>query len=474
MTSFYHDICVAFWMLGRLSPYRFDKSERTQRSRRAQRNERRKIVKLHHLTPDFAVSPQITSTDVAALKNAGFRTIICNRPDGESPDQPLFAEIETAAQRTGMSIHYLPVGPGKITEKKIQEFGALLESRPAPTVAYCRTGTRSATIWALSQVGKLPAANILAMTKKGGYDCDEAVLRTAATRERPVKPDDAPYDVVIVGGGAAGIATGASLLARSPGLNIVIIDPADTHFYQPGWTLVGRGIFTAPNTARPMKTLIPRGVHWIKSAVTAFEPDRNAVILDDRRDIFYKQLIVCPGLTLDWNAVDGLSETLGRNGVTSNYSSNLAPYTWELVQSLRGGRALFTQPPMPIKCAGAPQKAMYLSADYWRRAGVLDMVDINFFNAGATLFGVPEYVPALMEYIDLYGINLQFSHNLIAVDGVTKNATFVRVNADGSKESVTQYFDMLHVVPPQKAPDFVRASPLADTAGWVDVHPDTM
>ena len=420
------------------------------------------------------MSPQITSADVAALKSAGFRTIICNRPDGESPDQPLFAEIEMAAQRAGVNIHYLPVEPGEVTEQQMHEFDALLQSKPTPTVAYCRTGIRSATIWALSQAGKLPAADILAMTKKAGYDFHDTVLPTVATRERPVKLGDARHDVVIVGGGAAGIATAASLLARSPNLSIVIIDPADTHYYQPGWTLVGRGIFTAANTARPMKSLIPRGVHWTKSAVAAFEPDRNAVILSDRNEIYYRQLIVCPGLTLDWNAVDGLAETLGRNGVTSNYSSNLAPYTWELVQSLRGGRALFTQPIMPIKCAGAPQKAMYLSADYWRRTGVLDKVDINFFNGGVTLFGVPDYVPALMEYIDLYDITLQFSHNLTAVDGTTKTATFVCTNADGSEKSVTQYFDMLHVVPPQKAPDFVRASPLVDTAGWVDVHPNTM
>lgn len=420
------------------------------------------------------MSPQITSADVAALKNAGYRTIICNRPDNESLDQPLFAEIEMAAQRTGVDIHYLPVEPGKVTEQQMHEFGALLQLQPTPTVAYCRTGTRSATIWALSQVSKLPAADILAVTKKAGYDLDDAVLRTAATRKRLVEPGDARHDVVIVGGGAAGIATAASLMTRSPNLNIVIIDPADTHYYQPGWTLVGGGIFTAKDTARSIKSLIPRGVHWMKSAVMAFEPDRNVVILDDCCEIYYRQLIVCPGLKLDWNAVDGLSETLGRNGVTSNYSSNLASYTWELVQSLRGGRALFTQPPMPIKCAGAPQKAMYLSADYWRRAGVLDKVDINFFNAGATLFGVPDYVPALIEYVDLYDITLQFSHNLTAVNGTTKTATFVCTNANGSKKSVTQYFDMLHVVPPQKAPDFVRASPLVDTSGWVDVHPDTM
>jgi sulfide:quinone oxidoreductase len=129
---------------------------------------------------------------------------------------------------------------------------------------------------------------------------------------------------------------------------------------------------------------------------------------------------------------------------------------------------------MPIKCAGAPQKAMYLSADHWKRQGVLKNVDIQFCNAGAVLFGVPDYVPALMEYVKAYGIGLNFGRTLVAVDGAAKKATFSQNQADGSKTRVTQDFDLLHVVPPQKAPDFIRISPLADAAGWVDVDPGTL
>jgi sulfide:quinone oxidoreductase len=215
-------------------------------------------------------------------------------------------------------------------------------------------------------------------------------------------------------------------------------------------------------------------VHWIKSAVAAFEPERDAVILDGCRVVKYKQLVVCAGLKLDWHGIEGLPETLGRNGVTSNYRYDLAPYTWHLVQQLHRGKAIFTQPPMPIKCAGAPQKAMYLSADHWRRTGVLKAIDIQFCNAGAVLFGVAAYVPALMEYIEAYGIGLNFGQTLVSVDGPAKKATFSKANADGTKEFVTRDFDMLHVVPPQKAPDFVRISPLADAAGWVDVDPGTL
>ncbi|MEK8044682.1 FAD/NAD(P)-binding oxidoreductase, partial [Burkholderia contaminans] len=253
-----------------------------------------------------------------------------------------------------------------------------------------------------------------------------------------------------------------------------VIDPADVHYYQPGWTMVGAGVFQPGTTARRMTDVLPRGVQHIQAAVAGFEPDAHTVVLDGCRRIGYRKLVACPGLKLDWHAIEGLADTLGRNGVTSNYRYDLAPYTWELVRAFRGGNALFTQPPMPIKCAGAPQKAMYLSCDHWRRAGRLEAANVEFLNAGAALFGVADYVPALMEYVKSYDIALSFGHNLVAIDGPARRATFARALPDGGKETVVRPFDMIHVVPPQKAPDFVRSSPLADTAGWIDVDPATL
>ena len=84
-----------------------------------------------------------------------------------------------------------------------------------------------------------------------------------------------------------------------------MIDPADIHYYQPGWTMVGGGIFEASDTAKTMGGLIPQGVHWIKAAVAAFEPKDSAVILDGCRVVKYDRLVVCPGLKLDWDAVEG-------------------------------------------------------------------------------------------------------------------------------------------------------------------------
>lgn len=420
------------------------------------------------------MSEQILPGQLAELKAAGYRAIICNRPDGEGNDQPVFAEIESAARAAGIDAHYLPAESGKVTDEQGVAFGQLLATLPKPVLAYCRTGMRSTTMWALSQAGQQPLPQIVDAARKAGFDMKGVVRRIANQGQTPVDVVDVTHAVVIIGGGAAGIATASSLLARDPGLDIAIIDPADVHYYQPGWTLVGCGVFDAALTARTMASTIPRGVHWIKAAVAAFEPDSNAVILDGCRVVKYQQLVVCPGLKLDWHAIEGLSETLGRNGVTSNYLYHLAPYTWDLVRNLRSGLAIFTQPPMPIKCAGAPQKAMYLSADHWKRGGVLDRIQIEFCSAGAVLFGVAAYVPALMEYINAYSIDLNFGDTLTRVDGPARIATFSRLNPDGSKHTVTRKFDLLHVVPPQVAPDFIRVSPLADAAGWVDVDPATL
>lgn len=426
------------------------------------------------ISEKFSVSPQIAADDVEALKAAGFKAIICNRPDGEGADQPTFAEIEKAARNAGLEARYVPVVAGKVRDEDVEGFGAVLKDLPRPVLAYCRTGTRSATLWSFHESKKRPMPEILAATKAAGYDMNGVARRIANGGKTPTDTGDAKFDVVVVGAGAGGISVAASLQSRKAGLSIAVIDPADIHYYQPGWTMVGGGIFKAEETAKTMGSLIPRGVTWIKAAVAAFEPENNAVILDGCRVVKYDRLVVCPGLKLDWGAVEGLEDTLGRNGVTSNYRYDLASYTWQLVQDMKDGRALFTQPPMPIKCAGAPQKAMYLSGDAWFRNGALKNIDIQFMNAGGVLFGVKDYVPALMKYVEKYDATLNFFHNLISVDGPAKQATFKIAKPDADATEVTVDFDMMHVCPPQVAPDFIRVSPLADAAGWIDVEQTTL
>jgi len=282
------------------------------------------------------------------------------------------------------------------------------------------------------------------------------------------------YDVVIVGGGAGGIAVAASLLKKRSGTSIAIIEPSDTHHYQAAFTLVGGGVFDDAKTRRPEAKCMPKGVEWIRAAAAGFEPDANQVVLEGGDRVDYRILVVCPGIKLDWDRVEGLRETLGKNRVTSNYLPGMPPYTWECVQATRGGEALFTQPPMPIKCAGAPQKIMYLACDYWRMQGTLKDTHVQFNNAGEVLFGVQTFVPPLMRYVERYGIDLAFKSNLKAIDGPAGKAWFDQTDASGNVTTVEKPFDMIHVCPPQCAPDFVRQSPLADQAGWVAVDQETL
>ncbi|AYG08663.1 NAD(P)/FAD-dependent oxidoreductase [Pseudomonas fluorescens] len=281
-------------------------------------------------------------------------------------------------------------------------------------------------------------------------------------------------DIVVIGGGSAGIGLLASLLKRDPQLNIILIEPSAEHYYQPAWTLVGGGAHDIRKTMRPMAQVLPGGVTWVQAAVSQLLPDEQALVLDSGQRVTWNNLIVCPGLRLAWEKIQGLEQTLGHNGVTSNYSYQHAPYTWQLVQQLKGGKAIFTQPAMPIKCAGAPQKAMYLSCDHWLKQGDLNTIDVEFNLAGAALFGVATFVPPLMNYVEKYGVQLAFNSNLIKVDGPARKAWFEVKDAEGNISVEEKSFDMLHVVPPQVAPDFIRHSPLADAAGWCEVDPHSL
>jgi sulfide:quinone oxidoreductase len=422
----------------------------------------------------LSVSPQITPQDIPALAAAGFRSVICDRPDGEAADQPSAGSVEAAARGAGLSFRSIPVVASAISDADVAKFRQALDTLPGPVLGYCRTGTRAAMLWALASVDKRPAAELLEGAAKAGYDLGALRPRLEAA-SRPARAITAlSCDVLIIGGGAAGLATAASVLRRRPSCDVTVVEPSATHYYQPGWTMIGGGVFESERTFRPMVDVMPRGVNWIRSAAAGFDPANSEVNLADGRRIRYRALVVATGLKLDWDAIAGLRESLGHHGVTSNYDIKTAPYTWKLVRELKGGKALFTQPPMPIKCAGAPQKAMYLSGSHWFDEGRLADIKIEFHNAGAVLFGVKEYVPALMEYVAKYRAELRFGSHLISVDGPRHEATFAVTSADGKAGEETRSFDMLHVCPPQRPIDVVNDSLLAGEGGWVDVDPATL
>ena len=309
------------------------------------------------------------------------------------------------------------------------------------------------------------------------------------------------YQILIIGGGTAGIMAAAQLKRKNSNLDIGLIEPSDKHYYQPAWTLVGAHSYNFNDTVKPMVSLIPKGVDWLKKYADKFEPEKNMVITKDGNEFTYDYLVVVPGLKMAPELVEGLSEAMEKGVVCSNYTN--PEHTWETLKNFKGGTALFTQPATPIKCAGAPQKIMYLADDYFRKSGVKGKTDIVFALPAPVIFGVKIIADTLMNVVDRKDINVRFFHNLVKVDADKRIAWYeivkdikaggcvtladgdeskldreiqynykdVKVTKDGDRYGI--HFDMMHLAPPQSAPDFIRNSPLSDQTGWVTVNPKT-
>ena len=282
------------------------------------------------------------------------------------------------------------------------------------------------------------------------------------------------HQIVVVGGGNAGISVAAQLLRKNSKLDIAIVDPADKHYYQPAWTLVGSGVFDIKATERNEADVIPSQAKWIKEKVLSFQPEQNAVTLGNGTQLSYDYMVVAPGIQLNWNEVKGLPETLGKNNVCSNYSFQSAPYTFEVMKNFKGGKAIFHNPHTPVKCGGAPHKIMYMAADYWRKHGMLGKSDIHYWSGAAKLFAVAKYEKTLLEVCKRADIKLHFMEKLVEIDGPNKRAKFIGIGEGNKDVENWVEFDMIHVTPPQSAPDFIKQSPLASAAGWVDVDKNTL
>jgi sulfide:quinone oxidoreductase len=286
----------------------------------------------------------------------------------------------------------------------------------------------------------------------------------------------AHHRIVIIGGGTAGIIT-ASLLQRAGQTGIAIVEPSSRHLYQPIWTLVGAGVVPKEISVRAEARYIPKGVQWIQDSVAEVAPDRQFVATRSGIEIGYDFLIVAAGAQLNWDAIPGLEDAIRRGEASSNYAYHLAPKTWELIRNFRGGNALFHMPGTPIKCPGAPQKIMYLAADHFRRKGIRSDARVIYGSATPSIYGVKEYAAPLNRVVERYGIDARFNHELIEILPEKREAVF-QLKDDPAKQRVTIPYDMLHAVPPQSAPDFIRRSPLADpqkpTEGWVKVNKHTL
>lgn len=286
----------------------------------------------------------------------------------------------------------------------------------------------------------------------------------------------AHHRILILGGGTAGIIT-AAMLQRAGQSGVAILEPSGQHFYQPLWTLVGAGVVSAKTTRRSEASYIPKGVHWIRERGAEVAPDQHIVTTESATKISYDFLVVATGAQLNWNAIPGLEDAILRGNASSNYSYDLAPRTWDLIRNFRGGTALFHMPGTSVKCPGAPQKIMYLAADYFRKKGLGRRAQVLYGSGLPAIYGVKQYAAVLERVVQRYGIDARFNHDLVEIVPEKREAVF-QVKGDPAGGRTAIPYDFLHVVPPHSAPDFIRHSLLADPMklpeGWVKVDKHTM
>ncbi|MEO0339048.1 MAG: FAD/NAD(P)-binding oxidoreductase, partial [Bacteroidota bacterium] len=276
------------------------------------------------------------------------------------------------------------------------------------------------------------------------------------------------HQVVVVGGGSAGLSVASSLKEKHPAIDIAIVDPAEKHYYQPLWTLIGAGVFPKEESERSQADYIPSGATWIKEYVDTFDPDNNAIHTTAGTKITYDVLVVAAGIQINWDQIPGLKESVGKpgTGVCSNYSYDTVDSTWKNIQALKAGdTAIFTHPNTPIKCGGAPIKIAFLASDHLRKQGTLDKVNVKFIKGGPGIFAVKKYAESLTKVCDDYGVDRTWNTVLVSLDTNKKEATFEHME---TKEQTVQKYDMIHVTPPMSAPDFIRKSALAASTGWVE------
>lgn len=304
------------------------------------------------------------------------------------------------------------------------------------------------------------------------------ILRGFATAA-PVTSPSRSHRVVVVGGGTAGLTIGHQLLrsGRFSSDDIAIIDPSVWHDYQPGWTLVGGGLKRREQLRSPLKSLIDPKLKFYNEGVATLHPENNSLSLAGGDRIEYQHLVVVPGIKINYGSIKGLPEALAdpESPVSSIYGYETCEKVFGTIKKLHEGDAIFTQPTGVIKCAGAPQKIMWLALDYWKRAGLYDPrnasrspIKISFATGLPTMFGVPKYSAKLEELRKERAVEGLFQHDLVSVNG--NIATFARA---GEKELVTRKFDLLHVVPKMGPHEFVRNSTLSNDAGYVDVDERT-
>jgi sulfide:quinone oxidoreductase len=300
------------------------------------------------------------------------------------------------------------------------------------------------------------------------------------------------FQVLIIGGGTAGITVAAQLKRKDKSITIGLIEPSEHHFYQPAWTLVGAGTYDFSKTRRKMADYIPPGVNWIQDYASSFDPETNSVSTQNSGNFTYDYLVVAPGLVMDFDLLPGLKEAMKTDTVGSIYTD--PEKVWEMLKKFKGGNAVFTQANTPIKCGGAPQKIMYLSEHLFRKNGVREDTNVIFATPGTVIFGVKEIAKTLSKIVIDRDIIFKTYYAPIKIDPEKKEITFRFMNSHlqncamvvnnnigeeiAGESDIKMKYDILHLAPPQRAPDFIINSPLAiqegANKGWVEVDIHTL
>ncbi len=289
-----------------------------------------------------------------------------------------------------------------------------------------------------------------------------------------VPSSEAKGHVVIVGGGTAGLAVASRLRRALKNAQITLIEPERTHYYQPGFTLVAAGVFAAGDVVRPEAEFVPAGVRWLEDMVVGAEPERKRVVTAKSGAVSYDFLVLCPGLEMDFGAIEGVERArLGEGNVHCIYDYAGSQRCWTAIQKLSetGGRAIFTDTWTKLKCGGAPKKINLIAEDYCRRQGSRQKVDFRYYSALDHLFDVPVFNQRMIAIYAQRGIPVEWNHRLMRVDAGARKAVF---RPNGSEAEVTVEYDFLHFVPPMRAPEFVRQSGLSAGADWVPTDKETL
>ncbi|KAL5019795.1 hypothetical protein ScPMuIL_002687 [Solemya velum] len=278
------------------------------------------------------------------------------------------------------------------------------------------------------------------------------------------------YKLLVVGGGTGGCTAASKFASKLGKGKVAILEPSKVHYYQPMWTFVGGGTKTVSNSSRPMGKVLPKKADWIQAGAVAFDPKNSTVTCSNGDVIKYDYMVVSMGLQLDYHKVKGLPEALLSDpAVCSNYSSKYVTKTFPALENITDGKAIFTSPNCPIKCAGAAQKIMYIAEEYFNKNGKRDNIDVIFNTSGQAIFGVPKYAETLNKIIEDRNIQLNCRLSLEEVRSDTREAIFRKLDSE-TNEKETFNYNFLHVVPPMSAPDVLKASPLADSMGYLDIN----